>query len=249
MIFRFVAIKIRLEAYKELSVRELFELQCVQPLESAGLASLSKNISFEDAALVRKIQEGDVDAFEHLVLKYQDRVYNICLRTVGHAEDARDLAQETFLKAFDAISRFEHKSSFYTWLFRIAVNLSISSRRRDRKIKMLSLSGGDDGEPGLESRLANTDQAARLRGEVRDSEMLEPPEELKRRETQQAVAGALRQLDEDQRVILVLRDIESLDYKAIAEILDLPLGTVRSRLHRARLAMRDLLRPVMEKVG
>ncbi|MCH8912834.1 MAG: sigma-70 family RNA polymerase sigma factor [Planctomycetes bacterium] len=248
MIFGFAAIKIRLEAYKELSVRELFEPQCVQPLESAGLASLSNNISFEDAALVRKIQEGDVDAFEHLVLKYQDRVYNICLRTVGHAEDARDLAQETFLKAFDAISRFEHKSSFYTWLFRIAVNLSISSRRRDRKIKMLSLSGGD-GEPGLESRLADTDQAARLRGEVRDNEMLEPPEELKRRETQQAVAGALRQLDEDQRVILVLRDIESLDYKAIAEILDLPLGTVRSRLHRARLAMRDLLRPVMEKVG
>ncbi|MCH8965896.1 MAG: hypothetical protein IIB58_13100, partial [Planctomycetes bacterium] len=84
MIFGFAAIKIRLKAYKELSVRELFELQCVQPLESAGLASLSKNISFEDAALVRKIQEGDVDAFEHLVLKYQDRVYNICFRTVGH---------------------------------------------------------------------------------------------------------------------------------------------------------------------
>ena len=241
---------IPLKAYKELSVRELFQPQCVQPLESAGLASLSNNISFEDAALVRKIQEGDVDAFEHLVLKYQDRVYNICLRTVGHAEDARDLAQETFLKAFDAISRFEHKSSFYTWLFRIAVNLSISSRRRDRKIKMLSLSGGgDDGEPGLESRLADTDQASRLRNEVRDSEMLEPPEQLKRRETQRAVAKALGQLDEDQRVILVLRDIESLDYKAIAEILDLPLGTVRSRLHRARLAMRDLLRPVMEKVG
>ena len=125
---------IPLRAYKELSVRELFKPQCVQPLESAWLASLSNNISFEDAALVRKIQEGDVDAFEHLVLKYQDRVYNICLRTVGHAEDARDLAQETFLKAFDAISRFEHKSSFYTWLFRIAVNLSISSRRRDRKV-------------------------------------------------------------------------------------------------------------------
>ena len=81
-------------AYKELSVRELFKPQCVQPLESAWLASLSKNISFEDAALVRKIQEGDVDAFEHLVLKYQDRVYNICLRTVGHAEDARDLAHQ-----------------------------------------------------------------------------------------------------------------------------------------------------------
>ncbi len=249
LIFGFSAIMILLRAYKELSARELFESQCVQPLESAGLASLSNNISFEDAALVRKIQEGDVDAFEHLVLKYQDRVYNICLRTVGHAEDARDLAQETFLKAFDAINRFEHKSSFYTWLFRIAVNLSISWRRRDRKIKMLSLSGDGDGEPGLESRLADVDQASRLRGEVRDSEMLEPPEELKRRETQQAVAHALQRLDEDQRMILVLRDIESLDYNAIAGILDLPLGTVRSRLHRARLAMRDLLRPVMEKVG
>ncbi len=212
------------------------------------MASLVKNISFEDAAVVRQIQEGDIGAFEHVVLKYQDRVYNICLRMVGHREDARDLAQETFMKAFEGISKFEHKSSFYTWLFRIAVNLSISWRRRDKNIRMYSLNG-DEGEPGLESRLSQADQALKLRGAVRGSETLQPPEELRRKETRQAVTSALQQLDDDHRLILILRDIESLDYAAIASILELPIGTVRSRLHRARLALRDLLKPVVEKVG
>ncbi len=212
------------------------------------MASLPDNISFEDAAVVRSVQQGEIGAFEHLVVKYQDRVYNICLRMMGHREDARDLAQETFIKAFDAINKFEHKSSFYTWLFRIAVNLSISRRRRDRKIKMYSLSGDDD-ETDLEKRLTHGDQALKLRGAARDSLGLEPSERLGREETRQAVARALQTLDDEQRTILVLRDIESLDYATIADILELPLGTVRSRLHRARRALGELLRPVMEKAG
>lgn len=217
-------------------------------LESAWLASLPDNISFQDAALVRKTQEGGIAAFEQLVLKYQDRVFNICLRTTGHREDARDLAQETFIRAFEGINRFEHKSSFYTWLFRIAVNLSISHRRRDQKFKMYSLSGDDD-QGGLESQLAQTDQAVKLRAVSGHEDGLQPPDLLKRQETRRAVAEALQRLDEDQRMILILREIESLDYAAIAEILELPLGTVRSRLHRARLALRELLKPVLEKVG
>ncbi len=212
------------------------------------MASLPDNISFEDAALVRKTQEGGIAAFEQLVLKYQDRVFNVCLRTTGHREDARDLAQETFIRAFEGINRFEHKSSFYSWLFRIAVNLSISHRRRDKKFKMYSLSGDDD-KGSLESQLAQTDQAVKLRTVSGHEDGLQPPDLLKRQETRRAVADALQRLDEDHRMILILRDIESLDYAAIAEILQLPLGTVRSRLHRARLALRELLKPVLEKVG
>ena len=212
------------------------------------MASLPDNISFEDAAVVRSVQQGEIGAFEHLVVKYQDRVYNICLRMMGHSEDARDLAQETFIKAFDAINKFEHKSSFFTWLFRIAVNLSISRRRRDRKINMYSLSGDDD-DSSSEASLAQRDQALKLRGAAQDSLGLEPSERLGREETRQAVARALQTLDDEQRMILVLRDIESLDYATIADILELPLGTVRSRLHRARRALGELLRPVMEKAG
>ncbi len=211
------------------------------------MASLSDNISFEDTVLVRKIQAGETGAFENLVLKYQDRVHNICLRIVGHREDARDLAQETFLKAFEAIAGFEHKSSFYTWLFRIAVNLSISWRRRDRKLKVYSLRS--DGDPGLIDQPSAQDQAGQLRNALQRGEVAGPPEALARRQTRQAVAAALGRLDEDHRAILVLREMESLDYAAIGEILGLPAGTVRSRLHRARLALRDLLKPVMGQVG
>ena len=211
------------------------------------MASLSDNISFEDSVLVRKIQAGETGAFENLVLKYQDRVLNICLRIVGHREDARDLAQETFLKAFEGITRFEHKSSFYTWLFRIAVNLSISWRRRDRKLKVYSLR--NDGDSGLGYQPSPRDQAVQLRSALQQGDFAGPAEALARRETQQAVAAALGRLDEDHRVILVLRDMESLDYAAIGEILGLPAGTVRSRLHRARLAIRDLLKPAMGQVG
>lgn len=211
------------------------------------MASRSDNISFEDSVLVRKIQAGETGAFENLVLKYQDRVLNICLRIVGHREDARDLAQETFLKAYEAIAGFEHKSSFYTWLFRIAVNLSISWRRRDRKLKVYSLR--NDGDSGLGYQPSPQDQAVQLRSALQQGDLAGPTEALARRETQQAVAAALGRLDEDHRIILVLRDMESLDYAAIGEILGLPAGTVRSRLHRARLAIRDLLKPVMGQVG
>ncbi len=206
------------------------------------MPSGSENICIEDAALVRRIQEGDVSGFEQLVGKYQDRVYNLCLRMVGHSESARDLAQETFIKAFEAIGRFEHKSGFYTWLFRIAVNLSLSQRRRDGRTRVYSLSGESEDPNGTVEVLGT--QAERLGGRV-DTDRLEPAEHVRLRETRQAVRDALMQLDEQQRVMVVLRDIEELDYQAIAEVLNLPLGTVRSRLHRARLALKELLEPLM----
>lgn len=212
------------------------------------MASLPGDMSFEDADLVRKVQAGDVASFAGLVLKYQDRVYNVCLRMSGHAEEARDLAQETFVRAFDGIGRFEHKSGFYTWLFRIAANLALSWRRKERRMRLTSLNGQED-DSGLQAGSNDGDQAVNLRVAGRRAQGEGPPEELRRKETQQAVADALVQLDDDQRIVLVLREIEELDYQAIAEVLGLPIGTVRSRLHRARLAMRDLLKPMMENVG
>lgn len=201
--------------------------------------------SFEDSALVRRVQDGDHGAFEGLVLKYQDRIHNACYRMTNDREAARDMAQEAFVKAYEALSRFEHKSSFYTWLFRIAVNLCISQRRRDRRVTTQS-------SDHIAESLANpqaSGQALKLRAMVTEDQSAQPAEVAHRRETRSAVMQALSELDDDQRAILVLRELESFDYQAIADILKIPIGTVRSRLHRARLALKERLRPGLEKAG
>jgi len=190
-------------------------------------------ITLEDALLVRQAQDGDVGAFGRLVSRYQDRVVNICWRICGNLEDAQDLAQETFLHALEKIASYRFEAGFYTWLFRIAVNLALSHRRKARRVT-LSLHNGDgkwmgelqkDGRTGRESAAAD-----------------EPLSRLAARELQGRVVEGLDRLEDDYRAIIVLRDIESLDYQQIAEVLDINLGTVKSRLHRARLALRDELR-------
>ncbi|MCG3136657.1 MAG: ECF RNA polymerase sigma-E factor [Phycisphaerae bacterium] len=201
------------------------------------------NLSFEDAALVRQVQQGEMRAFEQLVVKYQGRIYNLCLRMVSHAESARDLTQDTFLKALQAIQRFEHKSSFFTWLFRIAMNLSITYRRRSKRIRMQSLDAGDS------SAESGGEQAGRLQTLVAEQNMLAPPDEMKRAELHRQVMAALEELDEDYKAVVVLRDIEDMDYESIAAVLEIPIGTVRSRLHRGRLALLERLKPAMEKAG
>ncbi|GIK17052.1 MAG: RNA polymerase sigma-H factor [Planctomycetota bacterium] len=188
----------------------------------------------DDAALIRQVQSGEVRVFAELIRRYQDRVYNTCWRFCGHAEDARDLTQDTFLHAFRRIGEFRLDSRFYTWLFRIAVNLSISHRRKARHRAAWSLdgaSGNDDasGSPGV--RLA--DHAG------------EPPDERASiAEQRERLGQALRRLDEEHRTVIVLRDIEGLSYTDIAEVLDVPVGTVRSRLHRARLELSEVMRPL-----
>ncbi|MBN1491759.1 MAG: sigma-70 family RNA polymerase sigma factor [Phycisphaerae bacterium] len=199
-------------------------------------------IANEDAALVEQTQQGDMTAFARLVVKYQDRVYNTCWRLCGHAEDAQDLTQEVFLRALAAIDRFQGKAGFYTWLFRIAVNQTISHRRKQRGGVHLSLHDGD----GL--RLADTQAAGLVRrtGVVRRED---PGDVLATREAQQAVLRVLGEMEDDYRVVLVLRDIEGFDYQQIAEILDIAVGTVKSRLHRARMAMKDKLGPLVAAPG
>ncbi len=205
------------------------------------------NNRLNDDALVSKTREGDVQAFEQLVCHYQDRVFQVCLRICGHYESARDLAQETFLRAYTHIGTFEGKCRFYTWLFRIAVNLSISHRRTSLRLQVHSFqpdeSGNDSGYPA-----SMAGQGLRLNEMMHGNNNGQPSDIVRRQETRAAVTAALGELDSDQRTILVLRDVEGMDYQAIAEILNVPVGTVRSRLHRARLAMRELLKPVLEKV-
>ena len=178
----------------------------------------------DDAPLIAATLAGDSAAFGSLVGLYQDRLYNSLLRVVGSAEDAGDIVQDAFVQAFVKLDTFRGSSAFYTWLYRIAFNLAMSHARRERKtvsldgLKALVGSEPVDGRPAPEAN-------------------------LQQREDVELVHSALRQLSTEYRTILVLREIDGCRYEEIAEILDLPVGTVRSRLFRARMALRDELAP------
>lgn len=179
-----------------------------------------------EGALVRRAQAGDPAAFGELVARYQDRVYNTCYRLCRNHADAADLTQTAFLKAFEALARFDARARFYTWLFRIAVNLVHTQRRQQARRHTVSLSASSDEERDM-------DPAAR------DAEPVDGP--AQRQETHTRVEAALLKLDEDFRAAVVLKDVEGMDYHAISEVLEIPLGTVKSRIFRGRLLLRQML--------
>jgi RNA polymerase sigma-70 factor (ECF subfamily) len=191
--------------------------------------------------LVEQSQQGDMAAFGQLVAKYQDKVYNTCWRISGSREDAADLTQETFCRALESIGRFQRKSCFYTWVFRIAVNQAISHKRRAQRTITMT---GTENEP-----MPIDQQAAGLRRRTGRDNPADPPTEVQDREIQAMVIQALEALEPDYRTAIVLRDVEGFDYSEIAEILDVPTGTVKSRLHRGRMALREQLQGVLDKVG
>ncbi len=191
-----------------------------------------------DDILIDRVKRGQTEAYGELVRKYQDRVFNACWRICGHLEDARDLTQEAFLKAFEGLSGFRGQSGFYTWIFRVAVNLSLSHRRNVRRRRTLPLDA-NAGETG-----AQTDELARR---ARNESIDDPTRGPDEAELHRAVAHALQSLDEDQRAVVVLRDIEGFDYQEIASILQVPPGTVKSRLFRARIALQQAIDPALTR--
>ncbi len=206
----------------------------VQVVERLLVKAETPAIPLEDLDLVEKCRQGDVEAYGRLVMKYQDRVFNTCLRLCGNRADAEDCTQEAFLKAFRAIHSFEGNARFSTWVFRITVNVVLSARRKSRARPSVSMDGpprGRDADAGgsIAENVPADEQGPASRAENSD--------------TMQQVQQALARLDVEHRMVIVLRDIESLDYEEIAEILNVPRGTVKSRLHRARMALRDALAP------
>jgi RNA polymerase sigma-70 factor (ECF subfamily) len=201
-----------------------------QPTDSAGTGRRGV-IAFEDAALVERCRKGDMQAFGLLVAKYQDRLLNVIGRICPRQADAEELAQETFLKALERLGQFRGHSQFYTWLFRIAVNLAVSHRRRAGRLTVHSLSDCPEAQPPQAAALA---EAAQRRNVPPDQAALSA-------ETARRVAAELNSLDEEFRVVLILRDIEDMDYLQIASVLELPIGTVKSRLHRARCLLKERL--------
>ena len=205
--------------------------------ESGGKGGPSRTIAFEDAELVKQAQNGEMQAFAALVAKYQDRVFNMVYRMTHRPEDAEELAQEAFLKALEKIREFRGQSQFYTWLFRIAANLVISHRRRSGRIKFHSLTGPEE--------FTESQAGALVRG-TRSMRDADPPAAAISAERQHRVMQALEEIDDDMRLTVILRDMEDMDYAQIGSVLGVPVGTVKSRLHRARTILREKLQDLVK---
>lgn len=181
----------------------------------------------DDATLIDQALSGDPESFGELVKKYQNRLYNTVVRFVGCRDEAEDVVQDAFVQAFIKLDTFQHNSAFYTWLYRIAFNVAVSRRRKKR--------------PGL-----LIDRARDQTGNDPVDPAEPPTDSLEREEQAAQVHAGLARLSEEHRTILVLREMEGFCYDTIADIIDVPVGTVRSRLHRARMQLRDELKEVLQ---
>ena len=187
----------------------------------------------DELSVVDKCQQGDIDAFAQLVNAYQNRIYNVVLRMGNLPADAEEITQEAFLKAFEKINTFKKGSMFYTWIFKIATNIAITRSRRSKKVNFYSLQGSQNS--------ANTKNADQDFSSFTAVFTTKPDEPMMSSETIKVVQQALAMLEESQKMVVVFRDIEGMDYAKIAEILDLPVGTIKSKLHRARTTLKEKL--------
>lgn len=183
----------------------------------------------DDKELIDRALLGDSEAFGVLVRRYQDRLYTSVAHVMGSRENAEDIVQDAFFQAFLKLPKFRRTSSFYTWLYRIAFNAAANHRRRGRGRKesievQRELFGQDVADPGAG-----------------------PDGQLLRQEQVALIQAALAALSEEHRAVIVLRELDGFDYDMIAEILELSIGTVRSRLHRARALMREHLKAVRQE--
>jgi RNA polymerase sigma factor (sigma-70 family) len=188
-----------------------------------------------DWETVRRVQAGEFEAFDGLVLKYRTRVYSVIYNLTSNREDASDLAQDTFIKAFQSIHRFQGQSSFFTWLYRIAVNSTLSHLRKNRMRSFFSLEkiGGD--EPmALEIAAALTDKTGADRNTCVQ-------------ELQDKLNEAMQKLSIKHRTVVTLFEIDALSHEEIAEIMGCSVGTVRSRLHYAKRLLQAELQPYIRR--
>ncbi|HYE83248.1 MAG TPA: sigma-70 family RNA polymerase sigma factor [Clostridia bacterium] len=183
--------------------------------------------------LVKKSQSGDVESFELLISSYDKRAYNIAYRIMGNEEDAKDMAQEALLRVFKSIKDFKGQSAFSTWLYRIVTNVCLDELRRrknDKYVPLESTVQTDNGELHMEL--------------CSDKET--PESAYERVEQRELITKAIRELNDEYKSVIVLRDIQGFSYDEISNMLDCSLGTVKSRINRARTMLRDKLKASME---
>ncbi len=193
-----------------------------------------------DAMLVQRTLAGEQRAFDVLVIRYQRRVERLIGRMVRDVDLVPDIAQETFVRAYRALAQFRGDAQFYTWLYRIAVNTAkkqLLELKRDPLVFQSQLSGGDDDETSSPER--------ELNAQVADAET--PDAVLASKEIAEAVNAALEALPEELRMAITLREMDGMSYEEIAQALDCPIGTVRSRIFRAREAISSRIKPMLDR--
>lgn len=191
----------------------------------------------EDAQLVERVQRGDQRAFEMLVVKYQRRIERLIARMVRDSDLVEDIAQETFIRAYRALPGFRGESAFYTWLYRIAVNTAKKAMIGLKRDPLLT-------ESALAGMAEDEEDTPRAENSLSDGET--PESVMASRQVAEAVNAAVEALSDDLRQAITLREIEGLSYEDIAEIMQCPIGTVRSRIYRARESIASRLRPLLD---
>ena len=179
----------------------------------------------QDDLLVHKAQKGDIEAFEELICAYEHRIYNIAYRMMGNPDDAMDVAQEALLKIYRSFKKFKNQSTFSTWIYRVTVNTCLDELRKKKKGFLLHLN--DEEGSGKDIMDSSSDSL--------------PEVSYERKERLKSLQKAILELVPDYRSVIVLRDIQGFSYEEIAEILHCPLGTVKSRINRARAELRKKL--------
>jgi RNA polymerase sigma-70 factor (ECF subfamily) len=184
----------------------------------------------DEQKLISRCQNGDIQAFRELVERYEDRIYALACSIVSNPEAAKDVAQEAFVRAYKALNSFEGNSSFYTWLYRIATNVCLNAAQKEkRRIDRVSLDELQEKPDVSSERFFGTE---------------EPENDMERIDLRQQIDKVLNHLSPDHRAVVVLKDIEDLSQEEIAETLGVSIGTVKSRLSRARAHLKDLLLPL-----
>jgi RNA polymerase sigma-70 factor, ECF subfamily len=197
---------------------------------------LGESVEQDDIAFVRRCQKGDARAFEQLVIKYRNKVFSMIYGMVQNEQDAWDLAQEGFIKAWRSIHRFKGQASFYTWLYRIMTNVAIDSLRR-KGFKKIAEFDDEIAATQIESGSKTMPQPDPL-----------PHHGLEREEIRQRIEQAIDKLSPEHRAVIVMKEIEELQYNEIAEVLGCSIGTVMSRLFYARKKLQTLLKDVYENL-
>jgi RNA polymerase sigma-70 factor (ECF subfamily) len=187
-------------------------------------SNLAARVMPDDQTLITECLQGRAEAYGELVSRYQDRLYNTLLRFLGNAEDARDVLQEALLNAFLALENFKGESQLYTWLYRIAMNTALTHQRKTRLAFARKAQRGSASEEPADRSV--------------DSQ---PEANMVREEEGRRVQNALARLSPEHRLVLILKDMDGQKYEDMAVALNVPIGTIRSRLHRARLELRELL--------
>jgi RNA polymerase sigma-70 factor, ECF subfamily len=205
------------------------------PLSTSMHRSESEKDNERDMQWVRDFKAGDRSAFDNIMLKHKDRVFSLCYRFLGDLEEANDMAQETFVKVFTSLKRFRMESSFSTWLYRIAVNTcknrlkSSGFRHRKRTVPFPDPGDGESGSPSVNLK----------------DEGPTPNGLLLKKEKMMWIQKAIDSLPREQKSVIILRDLEGLSYDEVSSITGYPLGTVKSKLARARLHLRERLQGVI----